>query len=499
MIKSKKKAQVSVEALILVGIIVLGATIFASMYLSRITHGINSSTKLDAGLSDIFNDPFPENSVTKCSDGTPLHCCNNIMDEDEEGVDCGGSSCRSCGSGDFIITLALNPPSASSINQTFSVDVTLENTTGETGAIINEVKIKKNNVSTRDCILIGQSSTNGNYEVNIPFESSNLKTLEFRCSAAGTYKIAIYAEIPNTNYLANKTTPDKVITSGISSYAVKIEEPRNDAYLVLGGTSNFKASVTPSPNSGETDHCVWYVNEKPITRSSTPNTCNLENISLSEPLFTLGENEISVFATRYSNGVMINNAESKVRVKIIRMPGANELILFAPRKVFVGDNFNIKVYGLNQSQVENAGRNTSDFSFTTNCEVTSNSSVCGSAMIYATTGTSTIYFCDYPAVCLRAAYDQTSPHNPKDVTVSLAGSTPAKFFSVYDLTYYSGNCNTTATEYGILQSCVMPFTGGLGYNDDYWRDSSYGFLKSYIDQASETNTNNYGKIIGYIS
>jgi hypothetical protein len=476
MIKSKKKAQVSVEALILVGIIVLGATIFASMYLNRITHGINSSTKLDAGLSDIFNDPF--NNGTSTDINEEPHIDSDI----------------------FYITLALDPPSASSINQPFRVGVTLDNNTGISGAKINKVEIYKEALTATNCTLIGETSTTpGTYEVNILFNSSNLKTLEFRCCAAGTYKIKVFAEIPGTEYLTDNITPDKIITSGLSSYAVKIEEPRNDTYLVLGGTSNFKASVTPSPNSGETDHCMWYVNEKPITGSSTPNTCNLENISLSEPLFTLGENEISVFATRYSNGVMINNAESNVKVKIIKMPGANELILFAPRKVFVGDNFNIKVYGLNQSQVENAGRNTSDFSFTTNCEVTSNSSVCGSAMIYATTGTSTIYFCDYPAVCLRAAYDQTSPHNPKDVTVSLAGSTPAKFFSVYDLAYYSGNCNTTATEYGILQSCVMPFTGGLGYNDDYWRDSSYGFLKSYIDQASETNTNNYGKIIGYIS
>ncbi|HRS43063.1 MAG TPA: class III signal peptide-containing protein, partial [Candidatus Diapherotrites archaeon] len=72
MIKSKKKAQVSVEALILVGIIVLGATIFASMYLSRITHGINSSTKLDAGLSDIYNDPFNNGTSTDINTELPV-------------------------------------------------------------------------------------------------------------------------------------------------------------------------------------------------------------------------------------------------------------------------------------------------------------------------------------------------------------------------------------------------------------------------------------------
>ena len=101
------------------------------------------------------------------------------------------------------------------------------------------------------------------------------------------------------------------------------------------------------------------------------NSCSLENIMLSEPTFKKGENEIVVYATRRVGGVMTNNAEASMLIKIIDMPDSGELILFAPRSVFVGDNFNLKIYGLDYGQVT-AGRSYSDFSFTANkCRVTS--------------------------------------------------------------------------------------------------------------------------------
>lgn len=496
MFKSKKKAQISIEALILVGIIVLGATIFASMYLNRIARGISDSTNLDSGLSDLFYDSYGSGTDSSCPGGYPLHCCNGITDEDETDVDCGGP-CAPCLPDTFIITLTLDPLGSSPINQTFRVNVNLTNTTGESGAIIKAVNIKEGVALTPNCTLSGQTQVSTGYynNVNISLDSG-AKTLYFTCSAEGTYNISVDAGIPETTYFDSKAT-EKIITSGFSSaYSVRITEPQEGAYLAMGATSNFRASITPIAGPGETDSCVWFVNDKNIITTVLPasNSCSLENLALIEP-FVKGENKIVVYATRYVGGVMTNNAEASMLIKIIDMPDSGELILFAPRTVFVGDNFNIKVYGLDQGQV-NAARSSSDFSFTTDCEVTSSSPVCGSTTI----GVSTIYFCDYPAVCSRPLYAQTAPHDSIEVTASLSGSTPAEFFSIYDLAYYSGNCNTTASEFGILQSCIVPFSGGLGYNDNYWSISSYGFLKAYIDDSIDNeNSNVYGTLIGYVS
>lgn len=502
MFKSKKKAQISIEALILVGIIVLGATIFASMYLNRIAHGINDSTNLDSGLSDLFDDPFGDGTGS-CSGGYPLHCCNETQDSGEDAIDCGGE-CPGCPipPNTFSIDLTLNPLGSTPINQEFGVTVTLTNTTGESGAIIKAVNIKEGFALTPNCTLSGQTQeSTGNYnDVNIPLDSG-VGTLNFTCSAEGTYNISVDAGIPNTTYLDSKAT-EKIITSEPSSaYSVKIIEPAEGAYLAMEKQVNFRASITPTPLAGENDSCVWFVNDELLTPlMPASNSCSLENIMLSEPTFKKGENEIVVYATRRVGGVMTNNAKASVLIKIIDMPNPGELILFAPRSVFVGDNFNLKIYGLDYGQVT-AGRSYSDFSFTANkCRVTSSFPVCGSTAIIEGAISTTIYFCDYTAVCSRPSYAQTSPHDPTEVTASLSGSTPAAFFSIYDLAYYSGNCNTSATEYGILQSCVAPFSGGLGYNDDYWSDSSYGLLKSHTDDSvNDGTTNIYGTLIGYIS
>jgi hypothetical protein len=502
MFKSKKKAQISIEALILVGIIVLGATIFASMYLNRIARGISDSTNLDSGLSDLFYDSYGSGTDSSCLGGYPLHCCNGIIDADETDVDCGGS-CAACLPDTFIITLTLDPLGSSPINQTFRVNVNLTNTTGQSGAKISDVIIKDDlDDVTSNCTLSGYTTpTSGSYtNLDISF-TNNLKTLNFTCSAEGTYNISVDAGIPNTTYLDSKAT-EKIITSEPSSaYSVKIIEPAEGAYLAMEKQVNFRASITPTPLAGENDSCVWFVNDELLTPlMPASNSCSLENIMLSEPTFKKGENEIVVYATRRVGGVMTNNAKASVLIKIIDMPNPGELILFAPRSVFVGDNFNLKIYGLDYGQVT-AGRSYSDFSFTANkCRVTSSFPVCGSTAIIEGAISTTIYFCDYTAVCSRPSYAQTSPHDPTEVTASLSGSTPAAFFSIYDLAYYSGNCNTSATEYGILQSCVAPFSGGLGYNDDYWSDSSYGLLKSHTDDSvNDGTTNIYGTLIGYIS
>ncbi|HOZ36164.1 MAG TPA: hypothetical protein PLK55_04245, partial [archaeon] len=314
MFKSKKKAQISIEALILVGIIVLGATIFASMYLNRIARGISDSTNLDSGLSDLFYDPFGDGTGS-CSGGYPLHCCNETQDSGEDAIDCGGE-CPGCPipPNTFSIDLTLNPLGSTPINQEFGVTVTLTNTTGESGAIIKAVNIKEGFALTPNCTLSGQTQESTGYynNVNISLDSG-AGTLNFTCSAEGTYNISVDAGIPDTTYSDSKAT-EKIITSGFSpAYSVKIIEPAEGAYLAMEKQVNFRASITPTPLAGENDSCVWFVNDELLTPlMPASNSCSLENIMLSEPTFKKGENEIVVYATRRVGGVMTNNAKASV-------------------------------------------------------------------------------------------------------------------------------------------------------------------------------------------
>jgi len=98
-----KKGQISIEALIIVSILIVGGIIFATFYLGQRNKFVNDASKI-SGLSenlsysddlDIIVPNVPNIPTTDC--GTyPAHCCNSSFDVGlEEGYNCGGN-CAPC-------------------------------------------------------------------------------------------------------------------------------------------------------------------------------------------------------------------------------------------------------------------------------------------------------------------------------------------------------------------------------------------------------------------
>lgn len=175
MINSKKKAQISIEALIIVGVIIIGATIFASVYLSRIASETKRSTDL-SGMTDSFiNDIYVGNGWTPGDN-------NGGIDPPIPG--------------NFYVSLSLNPTSSTPINTNFGINVNLNNQTGETNpAIIKEITIKDSeNESTSNCSYNNQPAQSTYTGLSVPF-TNNLATLNFKCLVEGEYRINVKAGI----------------------------------------------------------------------------------------------------------------------------------------------------------------------------------------------------------------------------------------------------------------------------------------------------------------
>jgi len=235
--------------------------------------------------------------------------------------------------GGFNIELALNPTGASLINQTFRVDVTLDNDTEIDGARIYRVVIKEGDFTTSKCTLIEQpSTTTGDYAVNIPFGSSNLKTLEFRCSAAGTYKITVYANIPNTNYFADNITPDKVITPPSGFYA-EIISPTDGSYYKINDNL-FLNSEIYGLGPSEIPRCSW--------SSLNLNTSETKVISQNCKEFIRVSEYFEVGNTYNISLSVINNAEEQATAgpnNITIIDDSSYILSFSPENHSVVNNY----------------------------------------------------------------------------------------------------------------------------------------------------------------
>jgi hypothetical protein len=282
-----------------------------------------------------------------------------------------------------------------------------------------------------------------------------------------------------------------------TSFGVLISSPTDQKYYNNTDNINFIAITAPELKPGETDSCVWYVNEKiEIPLTGQQNSCSLSQVSLSDTsVFSEGLNKITVYAQRSTTAGKKLEANASVGIYILKPINPGTLYLLTPRNLLVGENFNLMVYGTTYRSV-NAPRNINNFTFTGNkCAVTSSTPTCGTTTVNGTD----VYYCDYPAICSQPAYSQTGVHFPVEITASMTGTTEtAKFYSEYDLLSYSGNCNTTGTEYGVLSLCAYS-TGNINYNSNYWVNNSYGLLKIYVDSPKNEVNNSYGNLVAYIS
>ncbi len=94
--KINQKGQISIESLAILGIILIGATIFAVFYLqstkSQMTH------VPETNIYDQFEQMLTDGGTTGEGGTTsvPPHCSDGDQNYDETGVDCGGVDCLAC-------------------------------------------------------------------------------------------------------------------------------------------------------------------------------------------------------------------------------------------------------------------------------------------------------------------------------------------------------------------------------------------------------------------
>lgn len=115
---SKNKAQVSIEMLIIVGIVVLGAIIFATYYLSSVNRNIDTVTDLDSDLSGVIpseqmgsSTQVPDLGGGTVGGGGSFSLCGNGQinpPEQCDGLNLNGKTCQSLGYASGSLTCQVN-------------------------------------------------------------------------------------------------------------------------------------------------------------------------------------------------------------------------------------------------------------------------------------------------------------------------------------------------------------------------------------------------------
>lgn len=536
MITSKKKGQISVEALIIVGVLVVGGIIFATVFLNQMNNQAKQASDL-SGLTDSFlndlggwNTPGTPGtpgtgSTPTCSDGIrnqgeggidcggpcirgcviPNTCNNGAQDNGETGEDCGGP-CPPCPTpGTLRIDLVLNPNSSSSINTNFGIHVLMTNATGQPKEVLKSIEIRKSGATTDKCSFNGVNASSFN-NLNIPFNGVREMVLSFSCKEDGNYSFAIEAGI-----LGN-TTPEyndtKNVVKEIKSTAIGCAVPGvcgpfdscpNCPECCLNLTPKFSISII-SPTEGQAyfDNqniqlkaeeigvgatgisCEWYIGKESIPAEKS---CDL---SYNLAAFKSGEYKVSVYATREKDGYILTSSDNR-NIRIYEYdPSAT--YLSDPGTQFFGKEFNLKVSSLNEQNVIGA----SNISFSgINCDIDLTRV---STVFSEEVSGSTVYYKLFPTTCNDVSYSGPGILSP--VNAIFNGSN-YPFYVGYDLALNFGACSVAGSSYGRLNACVLQ-TSGSSYNEDYWKPSSYGFLKIAVDVSKNESKNNYGELKVYI-
>lgn len=561
MLTSKKKGQISVEALIIVGVLVIGGVIFAAVFLGNISNQTNKANELSGITDDFMNDldgwntpgsgtgtgititcildgvcQDPPENQSNCSDCVipPSNCNNNGYCEASLGetvVTC-PYDCTSPTFSNFIISKYV-PAGDSAVNSKFSLKA--EITSSYPSVEIYDIKLEKKDSgfwsNSNKCTIKGTAPDAGTgiYPDTLLMTIDNVSLKnhgkiidEISCSEEGEYRFSAMARPKGVTGVPSLSDDEaKIITSAPAgcgnpaicesgetcatctecctipgtSFGVLIFSPTDQKYYNTTDNINFIAKIAPELEPGETDSCVWYVNEKiEIPLTGQPNSCSLSQVSLSDAsVFSEGLNKITVYAQRSTTAGKKLEANASVGIYILKPINPGTLYLLTPRNLLVGENFNLMVYGTNQGSVT-APRNINNFTFTGNkCAVTSSTPTCGTTTVNGTD----VYYCDYPAICSQPAYSQTGVHNPTEITASMTGTTEtAKFYSEYDLWFDFGNCSVIATSYGKMHACLSS-SSGMGYNSDYWNNSS-GLLKANVDVSFNMTKNINGTLKVYV-
>ncbi len=511
---SRKKAQVSIEVLAVLGILVIGSILFGAYYLNSIYKSQNKAIDLSTVVDDFEKQLNPDgigNNISPlltCGNGNvdPGETCDNCPQDFDPGF---------CDTiiGFFTITTSLLPNIPSPTNTDFGIYVYGNNQTGLTGVVIKKIVVNTGSplAESSNCSYNNQviNGTLDNLTLPLPCSGANCQTTldKFKCSVPGTYNIGIYAGIngdsnssKNDFKSINKTITATTILS--QQFFVEIVEPDPKKVFTVNDSINFTAVTSPIADPTDLEYCYWYIDETPI-QAEGESSCSIQNFSFTGKV-SPGLHNVVVYATRENtrNGTIV---QAKDSIEIMLLPTVNpgELFLLATDNVFVEDSFDVLVFGLQQNQTCLPITN-SNFTFqNTSCRIIS-SGICDTSTVL--NNGSQIYVNNYVAVCDRPSYSQTGNHDLVPVNVTLQPPypsgittvTPGNFKVGYDLLFRSGKCNTSATNYGLLQACATS-TEGLNINPDYWEDIGYGLFKIYVDGGHSTTSNDYGKLTVYVS
>jgi hypothetical protein len=262
---------------------------------------------------------------------------------------------------------------------------------------------------------------------------------------------------------------------------IEITNPENASAFLEDDTIQLEAI-----SNKENVECDWFIEETHITNINK--SCNL-NLNLRNYSITSGEYNLKVFATLTTVGEGRPGEQARDSIKITIFKN-EPLYLLKPGLQYVNEEFDLIFAGTNMLLVENVSE--SDFSFNnTSCVLDSPSFSLGRETINV--NGINMYFKSIPTTCSVANY--SAPDVLAPVSVQL-DSVEEYFFVSYDLSLNFAACSTGVSEYGSLETCVLQTSGG-SYNDDYW-NSDNGLLKITIDVADGKIKNDYGELKVYI-
>ncbi len=547
MVASKTKGQISIEALIIVGVLVIGGVIFASVFLSNISNQTNKANELSGITDDFMNDlegwntgtgtgTNPNNPTPTCGDYTCqaaigencnsclIDCGGCLGDGCDMPSDCGLNNCPPCEVDDELVSrLVLFPNTSTPINTAFSVISLIVNDTSKTDAMVKEITIKKDNVLTDKCSFSGQNYSSHYENLEIPYNSKNELNLSFSCREPGVYSITIKSgikesalEIDNDEKTIDKTiTPAAIPVCGDGTcngtetcsscsgdcglcpinptFYIVIENPAENSNYFIQNDIQLSA-IEVNPNAAGIVSCEWFMDDINLMNDLTDlgnNGCsgklNVQGLDFSNEF---GRHDVMVSAKK----ILTDGTElRKTYFTFINLYDNSAIFLAIDGlNQIVQKPFDLMAVSSNESSLSSVNSTSIDFGANlANCSITATKSVISEII----EGGSTVYIKKFNTVCNNPRYSPTT-QNLESVSAELSNSNEINFSVGYDLSLNLLSCDKGVSTYGTLNACVLSNTGA-NYNLDYYQNN-YGLLKVSVNTAEGSIINNYGELKIYI-
>lgn len=541
-----KKAQISLEIIIVLGILVLGALFFGISYLGQIERRTSDIGDLDGIFDDWEGFDYPGidypnippeiedtevwhffTTVVGVSNPSPYYYENEYISFNLEAT--AGAERR-------------ESPKSATPYPNFDSNTFIENLLGYSGlSKLNKIRIQKYNFAIDNFIDISYEYPNNDctiaegYEI---IEEHNefgvLIDTYYAPTSDNRIYINILDELDQQKYTKHL---ERILKCNQGTYQITFETEFDDSKLsqknyfketsenptalnyydawpgsnIFQNSTAYEFEVIPSAvdlsieitqptepaNFFETDiiqlqavsnkpnvFCDWFISEKSI---ETGRNCNYI-LNLQDFEINPGVYDLTVYAVENTlvEGMQQKQIFDSIKITIYKN---DPLFLLNPGMQYVGEEFNITVAGTNQSQI--SGVTTSQINFeNTICSFDGGFRSIEQKIINDTT----IYSKSISTTCKKANY--SAPETLSSVKVKL-NTIEEEFFVGYDLSMSFASCNDFTTNYGTLKSCILKSLDGR-YNNDYW-ENDYGLIKVKIGDFGENKvSNDYGELIVYI-